>query len=835
MSLFPAYSREVTDNKLEFEVVCMEDSESGEHGSNVSPALEAQLLASDNDEERDATPRPPTRRPTLDTDEYYLDRKLDCGNLRVSTLYYPGRPQYETRRRSTLGGAAAARRRSRRRYFEAPRGADDTLALDAELADRTRAFRRALAAAPADEALWLKFIDFQERCRDAEAALAAADEAAQRSGGARVCAERHRLRARALPPQRCLELLRAELAAARDPPATLELWLRLLDALAQRGRGAELDAAAGAALAATRALPPAYPHVLYAYGGYLRAAGLWERLVMLLELVTSMNFPPDAFPPPPDSERLDAVERDLHETEDKLIASGLPLSTVWVRAERARAAAHWRAGPGAADPQRAPLPADVAELLRPALGPDAQALLLLTALRLAKVPLLPAAGYALAAADAARDARGDPHWAACGEALLALLRAARRLPPAHPARHGGASAARRLLALLVDPPHYFSDDTGYSRWVNALWEASWSWSAGVARVALTCWRLRWLHAQLLLLEPGAEVRRLRGEARAALKRCGATCGALPYVQFARLEATAAGAACGRRAALLALRSALREGEAPERLYAARVLREVCGARDAAPAWGTACAALGRPLPPDADLERAPPAELLAEALRECEERCTRLEERLNADDGAERATATGARLLAAMLPHDAEWAAARVRLAPAPRRAELRAAVLGAAGGARGAEAARYWEQSACALAAEAAREHRTCVVARDFAPLFPHNALLALASGGGPLWTLAASAAGAGGAGGARSHVGALARAWPALLRAAAADWRGGGAGGARGALLAALDELPAHKWVYVRGAAWCGAEAAALADVLLERELRAHALPDELRAPTA
>ncbi|CAH0719733.1 unnamed protein product, partial [Brenthis ino] len=48
--------------------------------------------------------------------------------------------------------------------------------------------------------------------------------------------------------------------------------------------------------------------------------------------------------------------------------------------------------------------------------------------------------------------------------------------------------------------------------------------------------------------------------------------------------------------------------------------------------------------------------------------------------------------------------------------------------------------------------------------------------------------------------------------------------------ALYAALDAAPAHKWLYVRGAAWCGGDAAALADALLERSLRLHALPDEL-----
>lgn len=99
------------------------------------------------------------------------------------------------------------------------------------------------------------------------------------------------------------------------------------------------------------------------------------------------------------------------------IASGLPLSTVWVRVERARAAAHWRPpAPGeggvaaaldaSADPQRTPLAADVAELLLPARAADAP-LLLLQALRLVKVPLLPAAGYVTAALDPSNDAMGE--------------------------------------------------------------------------------------------------------------------------------------------------------------------------------------------------------------------------------------------------------------------------------------------------------------------------------------------------------------------------------------------------------------------------------------------
>lgn len=70
--------------------------------------------------------------------------------------------------RCALGVSGAARRGAaargeRRRYYEAPAAAAPGLDADAELAQRTRAFRDLLADAPHDEALWLRFIEFQVR------------------------------------------------------------------------------------------------------------------------------------------------------------------------------------------------------------------------------------------------------------------------------------------------------------------------------------------------------------------------------------------------------------------------------------------------------------------------------------------------------------------------------------------------------------------------------------------------------------------------------------------------------------------------------------------------
>lgn len=231
----------------------------------------------------------------------------------------------------------------------------------------------------------------------------------------------------------------------------------------------------------------------------------------------------------------------------QVIDSGLPLSTVWVRVERLRAAAHWRPAAaadaeGEADPQRAPCAAEVQALLY-AVRPSAALLLCVTALRLAQVPLLPrseAVQHACAASS--RDDEGEGALAS----LLALVRAHRRLtaePESEP------EAVRGALCSLVHPPHYLSDEAGYLTWVSALWEACCDWSDSPrGTLALVCWRLRWLHALVLAAPRAAEARRLRAQARRLLKQ-HAPDAPVAFALFARIEADAGDAEGARRAAL----------------------------------------------------------------------------------------------------------------------------------------------------------------------------------------------------------------------------------------------------------------------------------------------
>ncbi|CAG5054736.1 unnamed protein product [Parnassius apollo] len=256
----------------------------------------------------------------------------------------------------------------------------------------------------------------------------------------------------------------------RDVGVRLELWLRPLRALGGAGGGEGGGAGgvadvAAAAMHDTRSLSHAYVDLLYQYGVMVRAGGLWEQLVLLLELVAAMNFPRTAFPPPHDAVLRRECERRLRSVEDKAIESGLPLHAVWVRVERARAAAHWRpAGggegegdadePAQADPQRAPLAHDVATLLQPVADAHQLWRLSVRMLMLAKVPLLGGAGWS------ARDELLEGgECGECGEELLPLLAEARLLPCVL-AAHAPAALAQRLLALCLDPPHYFTDEDG---------------------------------------------------------------------------------------------------------------------------------------------------------------------------------------------------------------------------------------------------------------------------------------------------------------------------------------------------------------------------------------
>ncbi|XP_068617416.1 uncharacterized protein [Battus philenor] len=854
MSLFPAYSPNVlTENKDDEQVRWESDPP-----SETNDVMEAELLASDVEEE---TVSRRVETIPASNDDFYVDCKMDCGNLRVSTLYYPGRPQYESStRRLDEGRQSGKERKARRRYFR-KRVPDDPDT--AAVAERASAYRRLLDDSPHDVSLWERYIDFMERCASEKEAVEAVELAVAKAGGSRELRTRmYAALRRTLPSQPYAERLRNSLAKERDMNIRLELWLELMRAVGSAAEGGvqAVTSVVGAALNDTRNMHSAYADLLYEYGVYIRSGGLWEQLVQLIELVAAMNFPRGPFPPPRDHELERRAELRLRDIEDKAIDSGLPLSAVWVRVEKARGAAHWRpcVSGGVAgsvvddggDPQRTPLPHDVAELLLPVVDPHQLFRLSVRLLMLAKVPLVCGNGWS------GRGSLGC-RWE-CVEELLPLLSEARTMHEQH-AAHAKPAHAQRLLALFLDPPHYFTDEYGYLTWVTALWEGACEWSSGLHRTALLCWRLRWLRALVMVADgggdadSGAEVQRMRNDGRSLLRRLAGSA-PLPFAEWARLERAVGGTTGAVRAARHALRAALTDHDTPHHhiLYIARVVCEV-GDGDGRPGDVGLPALIAAVLRRPDLIDATPQPADVEQALRHCEEQCELLERGFESDNGRAEADE-----LETLMPSVAEWGAVRALLAPPARRAAILSQLLANPYTGGSATAGRYWEQSACACTATT----RSSATARALVQHSPHTYYLAVAGAGAPLWARAGLPADR--AAPLPGGVAAFASLLPALFRAIDSNWAplesevfargarrvltervGCGALGAAlrleaeghaarprlpHALYAALAAAPQHKWLYVRGAVWCGGEAGALADSLLEKLLRLHALPHEL-----
>ncbi|CAG5054733.1 unnamed protein product [Parnassius apollo] len=209
MALFPAYvSNDTKETYVEDEPVRWEANSQVISESNN--AMEAQLLASDTEDENDKCMQTESK-PVVNNDDFYVDCKMDRGNLRVSTLYYPGRPQYECRAR-TLGGGGRASGRAPRRYFRRRASEPPPAAGSEAAAERAAAFRRLLHDAPHDIALWERYIDFQERFGAERAAAEACGEAARRTGARRLRARLYAALRRDLPARQYIERLRNDLA-----------------------------------------------------------------------------------------------------------------------------------------------------------------------------------------------------------------------------------------------------------------------------------------------------------------------------------------------------------------------------------------------------------------------------------------------------------------------------------------------------------------------------------------------------------------------------------------------------------------------------------------------
>ncbi|XP_045490445.1 uncharacterized protein LOC110997685 isoform X3 [Pieris rapae] len=820
MSLFPAYGELVG-----FKEDQVSNAENRLSSHEITEAMEVQLLSSDVEEDTVAHDRSckPLLQPTLSSDDFYLDCKVDYGNLHVSTLYYPGRPQYNYTNSGTIGSKQSKKDEKKRwkRYFS-----KEIIDESGSLTERLIAYRKLLAETPDDLQLWEAYIDFREVCESVEGALEAVREAAGR------LPDSVRLR------ERLFDLMQTALPRRRATPGGPHGDV----GQTRRGRGGggrgdghgaggpgRLRSTPGR-LATTAARLRARP----AFGGALGEAGAGHRAARGHE-PSLARLPARAF-----------RRRRGRATSARPRGRGRPQRIARRRGVDARGAS---AGRGPLAPGR---PSRVGR--RPAArAPAGRRGGPATAHRRRRRPRRPrgAAAVARQGAPATGDGGGGAGARRAGRYGGGPARALGGAGPAgRRAVDGGRSGGARRSAALLRRRHRVRQ-LGVGAVGGVL--------LGVRRQPARGSRL--LAAAMVA---GAAAGRAAGPPRRAsraatpgtrrseavggdfadgvrrVRAAGGGRGARRGRRGRRGEGEGGGSACParrHRRRRRAPRGRALRGQGDERSVRSGSRRVRDGVRGAAP----------------------PAAASRAAALSACEQRCAELERRLGETTEEETTDLTSF-----LRPSSTEWARARVALASPARRRELLARLLHAQADVANTEgeALRYYEETASELVrrgAAAGAEHR-------LARLFPGNAHLNLASASARRtpsvqWRLSAVAP-------PRSPTAALASLLPTFLRASHRDWppvetaravraarrATGGAGGVasggaawaarleaearaadpktKRALLTALQLTPHDKWLHVRGARCCGEEAEVLADALLEKQLRLHALPDELRS---
>ncbi|KAL1506233.1 hypothetical protein ABEB36_005630 [Hypothenemus hampei] len=130
--------------------------------------------------------------------------------------------------------------------------------------------------------------------------------------------------------------------------------------------------------------------MLYQCGLFLKQAGLFEQLWVLLKMYLQLNLSPS-------NRGIFNIERyveeeELLELEEVVLNSQLPHHELWLRLEKLRESCHWLPYTGEADcedPQRVVFNADVIELIHPITMSENIFKLVAAILALLKVPLLP--------------------------------------------------------------------------------------------------------------------------------------------------------------------------------------------------------------------------------------------------------------------------------------------------------------------------------------------------------------------------------------------------------------------------------------------------------------
>lgn len=298
--------------------------------------------------------------------------------------------------------------------------------LEEELSKNTAQYNRILTEQPCNVELWLKYVHFQDVISQFENTYRRGGGAA----GARVRAERKlAILDKALlhnPDSEVLLKERFAIAEAIFPadiisrqlggmlekqPSNLALWHGYISAtqcslamctvpavmqLYNRAMARLHQLRRGAPTAQTKPSEEKILALLHDCGLFLRQAGLWEQLWLLLRMYLELNLSQ------PDSSHFKISstlsEQIVTESEERILASELPLLELWLRVEQLREGAHWlpwASDEDCEDPQRLVFSDDVSDLLHPITTVSLLPHLATVVLTLLKVPVLPCRDTAL--------------------------------------------------------------------------------------------------------------------------------------------------------------------------------------------------------------------------------------------------------------------------------------------------------------------------------------------------------------------------------------------------------------------------------------------------------
>lgn len=508
------------------------------------------------------------------TEDFYEDKCPNKGFLKVDTLCKPAVPIYKCDRHKMLGKLAShkVKKKKNYRYFlysldegnskvEKLKGESSCEKQENEITSKTEEYNVALTENPNDVDMWIQYVNYQEVIHQferayrgvrgkgtmAERQLSIVDRAlALNPGNKQLVRKRITIAEASLSADVASRQIEALLStqpasielwrgfvrttqwslALCSAPGVLNLYIKATQQLHQSRRGAPASQT-----------PPAERAIIDLVldcGLFLRQAGLWEHVWLLVQAYLTLNL---ITPTTKYFELKSEISEDDVMTEEmKVMRSQLPLMTLWARVERIREDAHWLPvsdGEESEDPQRHVTGEDIAGMVHPITEPALNFRLIAVCISLLKVPLLPFRDcwVRLLGMDQVPWAVDGPEW------FLPVLQ-----PPSPLWKRPPVKVIQSVVEL-VGGPQYLRTTVGQPMYLNSVCRILQLVSDVLPEPAATAFLLWWLRFGRLMVSleqsgicklPSSH-RKLRSSVKEILKQDRYRNNLSLYHEFALLE------------------------------------------------------------------------------------------------------------------------------------------------------------------------------------------------------------------------------------------------------------------------------------------------------------